>query len=125
MRIDVWVLRRKPYPLPPSPGQFLKVIAGMDAWMVLHVKAAAGDEMGDRFLLVFDGLDAKKNGAKSKRGDQENTDQFLLADCADQTAMAMVRLLISGTTVLPAPNVDVKSVAANAESGADAWRLMV
>src|SRR5216683_4912389 len=32
------------------------------------------------FLLVFDGLDAKKDGAKNKRGDQENTDQFLLSD---------------------------------------------
>ena len=48
--------------------------------MVLHVKAAAGDQMVVELLLVFDALDAKKDGAKSQRGDQENTDPFLFAD---------------------------------------------
>jgi len=32
------------------------------------------------FLLVFDGLDAKKNGAKTKRGDEENADELLFPD---------------------------------------------
>ena len=48
--------------------------------VVPHVKAAAGNEMVVELLLVFDGFDAKKDCAETKRGDQENTNQFLLAD---------------------------------------------
>src|SRR6266566_2359127 len=101
-------------------GQFLKVIAGHGMRrMVLHVKAVAGDEMVVEFLLVFDGLDAKKDGAKTKRGDQENTDPFLLANLRGPDGHGHGQTAHNQHNGVAGAKCDVKSVTANAESGAE------
>src|SRR6266478_6182480 len=101
-------------------GQFLKVIAGHGMRrMVLHVKAEAGDEMVVEFLLVFDGLDAKKDGAKTKRGDQENTDQFLLPDLRGPDGHGHGQTAHNQHNGVAGAQHDVKGIAANAKSGAE------
>src|SRR3984893_5898253 len=120
MRIDVWVLRESLIHFLLLQGQFLKVIAGHGMRrMVLHVKAAAGDEMVVEFLLVFDGLDAKKDGAKSKRGDQENTDQFLLPDLRGPDGHGHGQTAHNQHNGVAGAQLDVKGIAANAKCGAE------
>src|SRR5882762_6686115 len=120
MRIDVWVLRESLIHFLLLQGQFLKVIAGHGMRrMVLHVKAEAGDEMVVEFLLVFDGLDAKKDGAKTKRGDQENTDQFLLPDLRGPDGHGHGQTAHNQHNGVAGAQHDVKGIAANAKSGAE------
>src|SRR5713226_1589041 len=71
------------------------------------------------FLLVFDGLDAKKNGAKTKSGDQENTDQYLLADLRGPDRHGHGQTAHNQHNGVASAQFNVKSVAANAESGAE------
>ncbi len=87
--------------------------------MVLHVKAAAGDEMVVEFLLVFDGLDAKKDGTKSKGGDEENADELLLADLGRPDGHGHGQAAHDKDNGVAGAQFDVKSVAANAEGGAE------
>src|SRR5260221_5893864 len=46
----------------------------------LKVEIPAGDVMLDVFFVILDALDAKKDGAEDKRGDEENRQQLCLAD---------------------------------------------
>src|SRR5229473_4609952 len=87
--------------------------------MVLHVKAVARDEMVVELLLVLDRFDAKKDGAENKSGDQENTDQFLLADLRGPDSHGHGQTAHNQHNGVAGAQCDVKSVTANAESGAE------
>src|SRR5882724_1053310 len=87
--------------------------------MVLHVKTMAGNEMVVEFLLVFDALDAKKDGAKNQRGDQENTDQFLLADLSGPHGHGHGQTAHDEHDGVACSQRDIKRIAADTEGRAE------
>src|SRR5258708_8821498 len=91
--------------------------------MILYVKVAARNQMMVEFLLVFDGLHAKKNSAESKSGDQENTDQFLLAHLGGPDSHSHGQAAHDQDNGIAGAQFDVQRVAANAKSGAESTAI--
>src|SRR5690242_21600275 len=87
--------------------------------MVLHVKTVAGNEVVVELLLVFDSFDAKKDGTEAKRGHQENTDQFLFAYLGRPDGHGHGQTAHNQHNGVAGTQGDVKSVAADTESGAE------
>src|SRR5712664_1449352 len=62
-------------------GNIFGVVSGRGMLtMVPDVECVARNQMVVELLFVFDDLNAKKDSAKSERGDQEKTDELYLAD---------------------------------------------
>src|SRR5207244_4688142 len=73
VRVDVRVVRESLFDFVFLQSQFFWIIAGHGLRrVVLPVKAAAGNEVVVELLLVFDRLDAKKDGTDAKGRDPEN-----------------------------------------------------
>src|SRR5881392_1860855 len=70
-------------------------------------------------LLVFDSLDAKKDGAEAKGGDQENADQFLFTNLGRPDSHGHGQTAHNQHNGVAGAQGDVKSIAADAESGAE------
>ncbi len=87
--------------------------------MVPHVKAMAGNEMMVELLLIFDGFDAKKDSAETKSGDQENTDQFLLAHLGGPDGHGHGQAAQDQHDGVAGAERDIQCIAANAEGGAE------
>src|SRR5260370_34832025 len=87
--------------------------------MILYVKAAARNQMMVEFLLVFDGLHAKKNSAESKSGDQENPDQFLLAHRGGPDSHSHGQAAHDKDNGIAGAQFNFQRVSANAKSGAE------
>src|ERR1700674_2093701 len=120
VRVDVRVVRESLFGFLLFQSQFFWIIAGHGMRrMVLHVKAAARNEVVVELLLVFDSFDAKKDGAEAKRGDQENTDQFLFADLGRPYSHGHGQTAHDQHNGVAAAQGDVKSIATDAESGAE------
>src|SRR4029077_4418910 len=80
---------------------------------------AAGNEMVIEFLLVFDGLDAKKNGAKTKCGDKENADKLLFPDLRGPDGHGHGQAAHNQHNGVAGAQFDVQGIAANTEGGAE------
>src|SRR6266403_2229226 len=75
--------------------------AGVGARLELEIPA--GDVVLNIFVVILDGLDAKKDRAEDQSAMRNQVSAFFLPACDAQTAMAIVKLLPMRTTVLIAP----------------------
>src|SRR6202521_4570878 len=120
VRIDVRIVRESLFDFFFLQSQFFWIIAGHGMrGVVLHVKAAARNEVVVELLLVFDSFDAKKDGTEAKGGDQENADQFLFTNLGRPDSHGHSQTAHNQHNGVAGAQGDVKSIAADAESGAE------
>src|SRR5260370_1343287 len=120
MRVDVRVIGESLFHFLFFQGHFFRIIAGHGMpRMILHVKTAARNEVVVEFLLVFDRLDAEKDSAEAKGGDQENTDKLLLANLRGPHRHCHRQAAHDEHDRVEAAKLDIERVAADAEGGAE------
>src|SRR5258708_29419606 len=120
MRVDIGVVPESLFDFLFFQSQFFWIIAGHGMRrMVLHVKAAARDEVVVELLLIFDRFDAKKDSAETKGGDQENTDQFLFADLRGPYSHGHGQAAQDKHDGIAGTECDIQGVAADTEGRAE------